>query len=94
MTIEDELKLQIGAYYGVMSMDNYDLKEFVLKDIEEYINCFVQENNIVNLKDKMEQYKDELSLKTKLQDSLIILNRINASIELVLLIKNKIKEID
>ena len=46
MTIEDELKLQIGAYYGVMSMDNYDLKEFVLKDIEEYINCFVKENNI------------------------------------------------
>lgn len=94
MTIEDELKLQIGAYYGVMSMDNYDLKEFILKDIEEYINCFIIENNIDNLKDKMEQYKTELSLKTKLQDSLIILNRINGPMELVLLIKDKIKELD
>ena len=54
----------------------------------------MKENNIDDLKDKMEQYKDELSLKTKLQDSLIILNRINASMELILLIKDKIKEMD
>ena len=38
----------VGAYYGVKTMDRYDLKEYVLKDIENYIRDFISVNPIDN----------------------------------------------
>ena len=31
MTLTDEYKLYLGAYYGVQAMDSYDLKVYILK---------------------------------------------------------------
>ncbi len=91
----DTFRYIVGAYYGIREMDNYDLKEYVLKDIEEYIRTFVKENYIegFDYKSEAEKVDSELSLKTKLQDALIVLPRVNASMELILLVKAKIKEI-
>ena len=96
MKLEDEYKLLIGAYYGIQEMDEYDLKVYILKEIEECINSFIETSPISGYDyEKMAlKFKDELSLKTKLQDSLIILNRINGPMDLILMIKKRIKEQD
>lgn len=96
MTLEDEFKYLVGGYYGVMEMDEYDLKVYVLKDIENYIRAFVKENPIPNFDYRMaaENIKDTMSLRTKLQDSLLVLYKINASMDLVFMIKTRLKELD
>ena len=48
MNIKDTFKYLVGAYYGIREMDNYELKEYVLKDIENYIRDFVKDNYIEN----------------------------------------------
>lgn len=95
MNIKDTFKYLVGAYYGIREMDNYELKEYVLKDIENYIRDFVKDNYIENLDYEKEAriIEDEMELKTKLQDSLIVLPKVNAPMELVLLVKTRLKEL-
>ncbi len=95
MNIKDTFKYLVGAYYGIREMDNYELKEYVLKDIENYIRDFVKDNYIENFDYEKEAriIEDEMELKTKLQDSLIVLPKVNASMELVLLVKARLKEL-
>ena len=85
----------VGAYYGVKTMDRYDLKEYVLKDIENYIRDFISVNPIDNFDyvNEVELVNKNASLITKLQDSLIILPRINADLDLILMIKSKIRDL-
>ena len=42
----DEFKYLTGAYYGMKELDEYDLKEYILKDIENYIKDFVKTNKL------------------------------------------------
>ena len=95
MDLKDQFKCLVGGYYGITYMDEYSLKEYVLKDIENYIKDFIEINPIdnFNYRDNAEKYEEELSEITKLQDSLIVLNKINASIELVLLVKERLKRL-
>lgn len=94
MNLEDEFKYLVGGYFGVREMDNYDLKVYVLEDIENYIRDYIANNPIDNFNYKEEANKicDEMSIKTKLQDSLLVLNKINAPMELVFLIKARLEE--
>ena len=96
MTLQDEFKDLVGGYYGIMEMDEYDLKVYVLKDIENYIRDFLSENPIYNFdyKKEAEYIKDTMSLRTKLQDSLLVLYKINASMDLVFMVKRRLKELD
>ena len=93
-TLINEFKIYVGAYYGVNSMDEYDLKVYVLKEIEQDIKDFI----LVNDLDKNEclllakKVEEKVPLKTKLQDSLLILYKMNASMELIFMIKNKLKK--
>jgi len=95
MDLKDQYKYLVGAYYGVREMDEYDLKVYVLKDIENYIKDFVTVNKIEDFdyKNEAEIIERQMSLKIKLQDSLLVLNKINGPIELILLIKKRIKKI-
>ena len=95
MDLKDTFRYLVGAYYGVSEMDNYELKEYVLKDIEEYIKEFIKDNPIKDFDYRREAdlVNEERSVKTKLQDSLIVLPKVNASMELILLVKAKIKEL-
>ena len=73
MTIEDVYRYMISGYFGVMEMDSYKLKEYVLADIKQYI-------------------KDNVPVKTKLQDALLVLNKMdNAPMDLILEIKHRLK---
>ena len=94
MDLVDQLRYLIGGYYGVSLMDEYSLKEFVLKDIENYINDFREINNIDDdtYNKEFEDVKDNVSERVKLQDALLVLNKINGSMDLVFLIKNKLKK--
>ena len=95
MDLKDQFKYLVGGYYGVTYMDEYPLKEYVLIDIKNYIEDFVRENPIPNFdyKKEAEKYEKELSKITKLQDSLLVLHKMNASMELILMVKKKIKEL-
>ena len=94
MTILDEYRLYLGAYYGVQAMDSYDLKVYVLKEIDDFIKNFLKNNKIANIEEEIAYVKDNVPLKTKLQDSLILLNKLNAPMELILLIKKRLKELN
>ena len=95
MDLKDQYKYFVSAYYGVREMDEYDLKVYVLKDIENYIKDFIEVNPIdnYNYRKEAEEIEKNISLKTKLQDSLLVLNKINGPIELILLIKKRIKKL-
>ena len=95
MNSDDTFRYLVGAYFGISEMDEYDLKEYVLKDIEEYIIDFIKQNPIKNFDYEKEAREVENSreLKTKLQDSLVVLPKINASTELILLVKARLKKI-
>lgn len=96
MELEDQFKYLVGGYYGVRTMDEYDLKVYILKDIENYIKNFIEINPIENYNYKViaQKLETELSLKTKLQDSLLVLPKVNAPMELVLLVKAKLRKIN
>lgn len=93
MKLEDQFRLLVGGYYGVTYLDEYDLKVYILKDIENYIRDFIEINPIDNYDYLTEANKveEELSLKTKMQDALIVLHKIKAPMEVVLLVKRRIK---
>lgn len=94
ITLLEELRLLLGAYYGVDEMDEYGTKVYVLKEIEEYIKEFIATNKALNC-DFEEECKiiENLPLKRKLQDSLYLLHKMNAPMELILLIKKRLKNL-
>lgn len=96
MTIKDIFRYLVGAYYGMSEMDEYDLKEFVLNDIEQYIRSFVLENKqtAVDYLEEALDVEDNVSLKVKLQDCLLVLPKVEAPLELILLVKRRIKNLN
>ncbi len=94
--MEEEInryKTIIGAYYGVMLMDEYSLKAYVLKNIENLAVNYLQDKNIET--DGIKQFiRDKVSKKVKLQDALYILNELDEDKELLHLIKKKIRKLE
>lgn len=76
-------------------MDEYGSKEFVLKEISDFIKDFVKDNPIddFDYEGEARMVEDTWELKTKLQDSLIVLPKVVDNIELVLMIKNRLNVI-
>jgi len=92
MTIEDEYKLLVSAYYGVKYLDEYELKEYLLNDIKALIKDYIFNNKIDDYKTKEEKYRKEISKRTKLQDALLVVQNMNAPLEVVLLLRKRLKE--
>mgnify|MGYP004576639799 FL=1 len=86
-------KTIVGAYYGVMLMDEYSLKAYVLKKLENLGKNYCQNKNI-NSEEIKSFVAQKVSKKVKLQDALYILNQLDEDKELLHLIKRKIREID
>ena len=93
MTLTDQYKLLVESYYGILEVNEYDLKEYVLKKIEKLITNFENTYKDIEYKEIKEYVKENVDIKTKLQSSLITLNNINESMELILIIKTKLKEL-
>ena len=94
MELENQFRYLVGGYYGVSLMDEYPLKEYMLKDIENYIRDFIEINPIDNFdyREEAKKVKETVSDKTKLQDALLVLNRMNAPMDLVFLVKERLKK--
>ena len=89
-TLEEKLNLLVEAYYGLLEMDEYDLKEFELQRLKDEIDNFINEYNINNF--DFESVKNSISLRTTLQSLLIVLNKNNRPLELILLVKRRLKD--
>lgn len=96
MELENQFRYLVGGYYGVSLMDEYPLKEFIMEDIKNYIINFIEINPIngFDYKKEADDIKDNVSEKVKLQDALLVLNKINAPMDLVFLIKKRLKKFD
>ena len=96
-------KTIVGAYYGVILMDEYPLKAYVLKNLENLGNSYCQNKNI-NSEEIKKFVSQKVAKKVKLQDALYIFNQsrvfldigieLDEDKELLHLIKRKIREID
>ena len=71
MNLKNQFKLLVLGYYGVLCLDEYDLKVYILKDIENYIRTFIEINPINDFDYKSEalNYEKKASKKAKLQDA-------------------------
>lgn len=95
MSLIDQFRLLVSAYYGVLEMDEFPTNAFVLKQIEDYIREFISANPINDFNYIEDANSlNNLPLKRKLQDSLIVLNKIDCPFELILLIKRRLKNIE
>lgn len=96
MELENQFRYLVGGYYGVSLMDEYSLKEFVMDDIKKYIIDFIEVNPIdgYDYKREANDVKDNVSEKVKLQDALLVLNKINGPMDLVFMIKKRLKKYD
>lgn len=95
MDLKDTFKYLVGGYYGIRELDEYTTKEYLLKDIENYIRDFVNDNTIPDFdyREEAEYIEETMPLKTKLQDSLLVLPKVDAKLEVILLVKARLKQI-
>ena len=93
MDLKDQFRYLVRGYFGIKLMDEYGLKEYVLKDIENYIRDYIEVNPIENFDylKEAEFIQDKVPNKNKLQDSLLVLNKVHAPMDLVLLVKQRLK---
>lgn len=93
MDLKDQFRYLVRGYFGIKLMDEYGLKEYILKDIENYIRDFIEVNPIEDFDylKEAEFIQDKVPNKNKLQDSLLVLNKVHAPMDLVLLVKQRLK---
>ena len=94
MKYDDRIKYMLGAYFGIKKMDEYSRKIFVLKDIENYIKDYLKDNKVDDFDYlKLAKEIEKNSLKEQLLDALILLNEMDGPLDLILMIKLKVKEL-
>ncbi len=94
MNIEDTYRYMIAGRFGVELIDEYKLKEYILIDIDKYIDDFINTNSIdFDVEKVKEEVNDTYTDRVKLQDSLLILQSMNADMDLVFLVKSKLKSL-
>lgn len=95
MNNKDTYRYLIGGYYGISEMDEYSTKEYILKEIRDYIENFINNNYIdFDIDKEKEDVEKNVSINVKLHDALLVLPKIDAPIDLILLVKDKIKELN
>ncbi len=94
MKLEDTYRYMIAGRFGVELIEEYKLKEYILIEIDKYIDDFIDTNDInFDIESIKEEVHDTYTDRVKLQDSLLILQSMNAPMELVFLVKAKLKEL-
>ena len=94
-TLEEKYKTLFGAYLGMMLLDEYPLKAYILQDIKEYINTYEKEYPIDNYDfntflNKVDQEESDI---VKLQDLQRVGVILDFDIDLKYIIKQKIRDI-
>ncbi len=83
----------VGAYYGIRNLDEYPLKEYILEKLEQKIRKYVKEHSEEYEYSTLAEEVEKIPFKNQLQDCLIILPRLDVSMEVIFLIKQKLIEI-
>lgn len=85
----------ISGYYGISEIDDYDLKEYILKDVRDYIEKYIEEHfdDSIDYKLVSEVIDKEYTILEKLNDALLVLKDIDGPMELIIMVKRKIREI-
>lgn len=85
----------ISGYYGICEIDDYDLKEYILSDVKNYIEKYIEDHfdDSINYRLVAEVIEKEYTILEKLNDSLLVLREIDGPMELIIMIKRKIREI-
>lgn len=96
MDLLDEYKYLIGGYYGVSLIDEYDLKVYILKEIENYIKEWLKTNDLGSLEidDINNDILKNKSEVEKLQDAMLVLHQINGPLDLILIINQRIMKLN
>jgi len=95
MQFDDPYKYMISGYYGIDTLDEYDNKIYLLKEVEDYIKDYLKDNKIDGIDyDEIDEdiYKNT-PLIHKLQDALLVLRDINAPLEVKIMVKQKIGDL-
>lgn len=94
MKYDDDYKYMISGYYGIESLDEYERKLYILHDVKKHIDNYLKYNRVdgFDYEKLNEDIKNNTPIDHKLADALILLNQINGPMDLVILIKRKIKE--
>lgn len=95
MQFDDPYKYMISGYYGIELLDEYKDKLYLLKDIRNYIDSYLEDNRVPDfdyevLNREIERNNSDLD---KLQDALLLLKDMKGPMEAVLLIKQKVAEL-
>ena len=86
MKLEEQFQYLVGGYFGVELLDEYDLKIYLLKDIEKYIIDFLNANPIKDF--------DYINEAKKIKDALLILNLMDVQMQVIFLIKKRLKKMN
>ena len=93
--LEKKYRIMFGAYLGVSLMDEYPLKEYILKDINDYIDAYIENYPLDNF--NYQEFKNNVDKEesdiVKLQDALRIGNVLNFPFELIHMIKERIRNL-
>ena len=95
MDFDDSYKYMRSGYYGIELLDEYKNKQYLLKDVNNYIKLYLEDNRIDGfdydqLDREIERNNSEID---KLQDALILLNDMNAPMEVSILIRQKLSDL-
>lgn len=95
MQFDDPYKYMISGYYGIELLDEYKDKLYLLKDIKNYINAYLEDNRVPNfdydsLNREIEKNNSEID---KLQDALLLLNNMNGPMEVSIMIRQKLDDL-
>ena len=93
MTLEETYRMLYSGYLGVSEIDEYKSKEYVLKDITDYIDNYISDYHLQLDFDSIKEELNKQETYRKLQDAILVLNMIDAPLELTLLIRLKLAEL-
>lgn len=82
----------VSGYFGIRELDEYDLKPYILLEIEDFIKNYIYSENIesMDLKKEADLIETNHTKREKLNNSLIILKELDAPIDLIVLVKRNI----
>ena len=94
MKVEDTYRYMIAGRFGIELIEEYKLKEYILIEVDKYIDDFISTNKLdFDIEKVKEEVRDTYSDRVKLQDSLLILQSMNGPMELVFLVKSYLKKL-
>ena len=73
MTLEETYRMLYSGYLGISEMDEYSSKEYILKDVSDYINEYINNYHLTLNFNEINDELEKQELIRKLQDAILVL---------------------